>query len=102
MVRKAFSCDFLLFFGRLGSAKNGLKPCVLRGFCDLRSHAKVLGTSCCKKGLEGVFGRFLARLGREKSAKNIVFYKCFVIFSWVLDLRANHLGPRSDKAVKAI
>ena len=77
MVRKEFPCDFLSFFGRPGSAKNCLKPCVLRGFCDLRSHAKVLGTSCCEKGLEGVFGRFLARLGRAKSTKNLVFYVCF-------------------------
>ena len=80
MVRKAFPYDFLSFFGRPGSAKKGVKPCVLRGFCDLRSHAKVLGTSCCKKGLEGVFGRFLARLGRAKNTKDFVFYECFVTF----------------------
>ena len=86
MVRKAFPCDFLSFFGSPGSAKKGLTPCVLLGFCDLRSHAKVLGTSCCKKRLESVFGRFLARPGRGKSGKKLVFYECFVTFSWVLQL----------------
>ena len=46
----------------------------------MRSNAKVLGTSCYKKGLEGVFGWFLGRSGVPKSAKKAVFYDGFVTF----------------------
>ena len=102
MVRKAFSCDFFVVFLVAPGAQKSLKPCDLRGFCDLLSHAKGLGTSCCKKGLEGVFGRFLARLGKGKNVKKHVFYECFVTFCVGMELMRKSSQIRSGRTVKAI
>ena len=71
-------------------------------FCDLRSNAKVLGTSCYKKGLECVFGRFLARPGGSKSAQKHVFYEGFVTFCWGMELTRKSSQIRSGRTVKAI
>ena len=69
---------FQSFLVALEAQKKCLKPFVLQGFCDLRLNAEVFGTSRCKNALEYVFNRFLARVGRAKSVKKHVFYKCLI------------------------